>query len=95
MSITSILSSESFRVDVSLLIFNLKDLSSDVGGMINTMIILLTISPLIYSKCFLYISVLRHWVHTCLSRSYRLVSILLVVERAEKGVKHKERRQLL
>lgn len=80
MSIPPILSSESFRVDVSLVIFNLKDLSSDVSGVINTMIILLIISPLIYSKCFLYIWVLRHWVHTFLSRLYRLVSILLVVE---------------
>ena len=54
MSINSIWSSESFRIDVSLLIFCLDDLSKGDSGVLKspTMIVLLLISSLMYSSSF-------------------------------------------
>ena len=56
MSIKSIWSSESFRIAVSLLIFCLEDLSRDVSGVLKspTMIVLLSISPLLSSRSFFF-----------------------------------------
>nr|KAF6392711.1 hypothetical protein mPipKuh1_007889 [Pipistrellus kuhlii] len=92
MSINSIWSSESFRIDISLLIFCLDDLSKGDSGVLKspTMIVLLLISPLLSSSSFfclffcllfflLCIWVLPYWVHIYLPGLFLLVGFLPLV----------------
>nr|KAF6382555.1 hypothetical protein mPipKuh1_008917 [Pipistrellus kuhlii] len=83
MSINSIWSSESFRIDISLLIFCLDDLSKDDSGVLKspTMIVLLLICLLMSSSSFVFLCiwVLLYWVHIYLPGLFLLVGLLPLV----------------
>ena len=81
MSINSIWCNESFRIDVSLLIFCLEDLSNGDSGVLKspTRSVLLSIPPWYLPEVILCISVLLYWMHLCLPELFLRVRLFLLV----------------